>query len=121
MQPGVDSTEGGGALSFVTPPLQSAAGRADATVETDVRKNVDTHFFATRQVLLLGPDMGDRHVESVNAALKSVYESGQPGLARLTLSPLFGADPVRQLGNDYGTRVTAILFFLEPRDDLRIG
>jgi PAS domain S-box-containing protein len=41
------------------PLLQSGAGRADATFGIDMRKNVDTHFFAVRQVLLLGPAGGD--------------------------------------------------------------
>ena len=41
------------------------------------------------QSLLLLPDVGDRHVEPVNATVKSVHQPGEPRLQRLPLPPSF--------------------------------
>jgi hypothetical protein len=73
------------------------------------------------RALLLGPHMGNRHVEPVNSSLERIDKSREPGLEKLTLPSLFGAHPIGQLSNDDGTGVAAVLLLIQPRDDPRIA
>ena len=64
----------------------------------------------------VGPDVGHRHVESVDPALEGVDEPREPGLERLTLPFFFGSNPVRQLRDDNRAGVAAVLLDFEPGD-----
>ena len=46
---------------------------------------------------LLRPDMGDRHVEAVDAAVQRIDEACEPSLERLPLPAFLRPDPVRRV------------------------
>src|SRR6266545_4093806 len=70
--------------------------------------------------LLLRPDVGDRHVEAVDPSVKRIDETGEPFLESFTLPSLIRANPVSELRDDDGARVTALLFGAEPTDHPRV-
>ena len=80
----------------------------------------DGHTLAgfVQQALLLCPHVGNGHVEPVNSLLERVHQPRQPGLQHLALPSILGA---RQLGDNDGARVTAVLFLSEPGDDPSIA
>ena len=63
-----------------------------------------------QQTLLLRPDVGDRDVEPVDAPVQGVDQAREPRLQCLALPSFLRPHPVRQLGDDDGARVAAILF-----------
>src|SRR4030095_5553503 len=57
----------------------------------------------------------------MNPAVQRFDETREPCLQSLSLSTFLGANPVRQLCDDYRARVAAFLFCLQPSDDLRVA
>ena len=55
--------------------------------------------------LLFRPNVGHGNVESVNTSQECVHEPREPCMQGLTLSPVFGANPIGQLSDDNGAGV----------------
>jgi len=67
------------------------------------------------------PNVGHRHVESVDTPVECVHKAREPRLQCLTLPPFFGTNPVRELCDDNGSRIAAVLLHFEPGDHPRIA
>src|SRR5271157_2062557 len=93
-----------------------ARSRGDVTV-------LDRHGFPSpfQQNLLVGPDVSDADVESINAAFQRLDEIPQPFLEHFALSSFLASNPVGQLGNDNCACVSLRLFALKPGDHLRVS
>lgn len=68
-------------------------------------------------MLLVSPDVCNSYVEPMNSSLKCIDESCQPRLKGFTPPPLFGPNPIGQLGDDDGAGIAAVFFLFEPTDD----
>lgn len=115
----VEDRQSGSSEVFVVPgdgrESVAACGRGDVTVFHG--RSLARIF---QKGLLLGPNMRDREIETVNAAAHGVDEPGPPSLQRRPLPALFAAHP-GELGDDDGAGGAPILFPLQPRDDSRVA
>src|ERR1700722_7044799 len=71
--------------------------------------------------LLVSPHVRYRDVEAVNSPVECLHQAREPQLKSLTVPSVFRAHPIGQLGNDNRASVTAVLFFLKPRDHPRVA
>ena len=63
--------------------------------------------------LLIGPNVSNRNIETVNSTLQCVHKSRQPFLEGLALASFFCSHPVGQLRDDDCARIAAVLFLFE--------
>src|SRR5439155_213773 len=68
-------------------------------------------------MILVGPDVRDRDVEPMNAALHGIRQAGEPRLEGDALASVFASNPVGQLCDDHCARVAILLFPFQPRDE----
>src|ERR1700678_2698297 len=69
------------------------------------------------QYLLLGPDVRDGNIESMDAPMHRLDQTPEPRLQRLSLPAFPAAHPVSQLGNRNCARVATVFFMSQPCDD----
>src|SRR5438093_8618973 len=71
--------------------------------------------------LLIRPNVRRRHIEAEDSAFKGFNAPSEPLLQSGPAAPFLGSDPISDLSNHDGTRVTAALFTLKPFDHSAIA